>query len=164
MAFQSLNEIMAEFLDRIARIQDGEVVEPEPTSIERYRDRHPEYDFRIRSLQAQAQAARMLPADLRNLSVSVQLDVHPHLVHVVALEPDVLALLHVAASLSPDHDRWQSYEILKRMGRAYVGWEARLKELRTTTSYEDYIAAMSSLLPIAVEGDVESEEGKDWYE
>jgi|GEM_PF-3839453 len=68
-----------------------------------------------------------------------------------AVEPDLYAILTVAATQPPERERWKAYCVLKRLCEPLVGFSARHPELRTPAHYEAMLCAIDELLPLVSE-------------
>lgn len=79
--------------------------------------------------------------------IEQHLECTPALQAMIEADPEVLALLKIAASEHDARDRWHAYEQLKTLSNAIVGWNARTSALRTSGCYETFIRAIDSLLP-----------------
>lgn len=88
--------------------------------------------------------------------VNQALSHYPRLQAMIDAEPSVLKLLKLASMQRSGFARWRAYEILKRIGMQYVGWDARNPELRNSLCYEAYVLAIDFLLPSESAEDEES--------
>ncbi len=77
-----------------------------------------------------------------------QVQADPTVVQILQAEPFFQQVLNLAAHLPTHYNRWYGYEALKRMGRAFVGWDAPHEELHTCEHYHAMIWAIDLLLPI----------------
>lgn len=77
----------------------------------------------------------------------------PRLSAMIDADPEVLALLKMAASAHQTTNRWHEYEKLKTLSKTIVGWGARTPALRAPGCYETFIDAIDALLPAESDGE-----------
>lgn len=77
----------------------------------------------------------------------------PRLQAMIEADPEVLALLKMAASTHQTPNRWQEYEKLKSLSKTIVGWGAQTPALREPGCYETFMHAIDALLPSESDGD-----------
>lgn len=80
-----------------------------------------------------------------------QVQRHESIQHILSVEPDFQRILDLAAHPTPRHNRWVSYEALKRMSQQYIGWGARHEGLRDSRYWDAMTWAIDLLLPEADE-------------
>lgn len=101
-----------------------------------------------------AEVLEIAPQDMTR--VNQALSHYPRLQEMIDAEPSVLKLLKLASMQRSGFARWRAYEILKRIGMQYVGWDARNQALRDSPCYETYVQAIDFLLPSEDAEDEES--------
>lgn len=78
----------------------------------------------------------------------------PRLQSMIEADPEVLALLKMAASTHQTPNRWHEYEKLKTLSKTIVGWGAQTPALRAPGCYETFMHAIDALLPNESEGEI----------